>query len=74
MNDRINEFLKGTYKAVCEALNWSLKTDVQLNSLQLQIIDVANTSSVRNDGVQYVTGNTLPADTLYSFQHKRLAC
>lgn len=56
MNDRnINKFLEGTYKAVCVALNWSLKTDVQLNSFQLQTIDSANTSSLRNDGVQYVT-------------------
>jgi len=56
MNDRnINNVLEGTYKAVCETLNWSLKTDVQLSSLQLQIIDLANTSSLRNDGVQYVT-------------------
>jgi hypothetical protein len=74
MNDRnINKFLEGVYKAVCEALNSSLKTAVQLNSLQLQIIDLANTSSLRNDCLQYVTGNTLSADPLYSLQHKRLA-
>lgn len=44
MNDRnINNVLKGTYKEVCEALNWSLKTDVQLNSFLLQITDLTNT-------------------------------
>jgi hypothetical protein len=44
MNDKnINNVLEGTYKAVCEALNWSLKTDVQLNSFLLQIIDLTNT-------------------------------
>jgi hypothetical protein len=54
-NGSINNVLEGTYKVLCEALNWSLKTDVQLNSFQLQIIDLANTSSLRNDSVQYVT-------------------
>ena len=56
MKDRnINNALKGIYKALCEALNWSLKTDVQLNSFLLQIIDLTNISCLRNDGVQYVT-------------------
>lgn len=54
-NGSLNNVLEGTYKVLCEALNWSLKTDVQLNSLELQIIDLANTSGLRNDGVQYVT-------------------
>jgi hypothetical protein len=67
-NSNINKFLEGTYKAVCETLNWSLKIDVQLNSFQLQTIDLA---SLWNDGVQHVTGNTVPADSLYSFQHQR---
>jgi hypothetical protein len=45
MKDRnVNNVLEGTYRVLCEALNWSLKTDVQLNSFQLQIIDSTNTS------------------------------
>ena len=74
MNDRsINQVLEGTYKAVCETLNWSLKTDAKLHSFQLQITDSANTSSLQNGGLQCVSGNTFPADSFYSFQHQRLA-